>query len=50
MHKEAIALGIQQDVRVQSDNRIDYLGTLVVADLMYGVLERRDNAGIEFRA
>lgn len=49
MHKEAIALGIQQNVRVQSDNRIDYLGTLVVADLMYGVIERRDGAGIEFR-
>jgi len=49
IHKEAIALGIQQDVRVQSDNRIDYLGTLVVADLMYGCLERRDNAGVEFR-
>lgn len=50
MHKEAIALGIQQNVRVQSDNRIDYLGTLVVADIMYGAIERRDNAGVEFRA
>lgn len=49
MHKEAIALGIQQEVRVQSDNRIDYLGELVVADIMYGVIERRDNAGLEFR-
>lgn len=49
MHKEAIALGIQQNVRVQSDNRIDYLGTLVVADIMYGCLERRDNAGVEVR-
>lgn len=49
IHKEAIALGIQQEVRVQSDNRIDYLGTLVVADLMYGMIERRNEAGVEFK-
>lgn len=49
MHKEALALAMQKNVRVQSQNRIDYLGDLVVADVLYGVVERRDNAGIEFR-
>lgn len=49
MNKEAIALGIQQQVRVQSDNRIDYLGELVVADVQYGVIERRDLAGLELK-
>jgi len=49
MHKEAIALGIQQEVRVQSDNRIDYLGELVVADVQFGVIERRDAAGVELK-
>lgn len=49
MHKEAIALAMQKNVRVQSQNRIDYLGELVVADVLYGVVERRDAAGVEFR-
>jgi len=49
MHKEAIALAMQKNVRVQSQNRIDYLGDLVVADVLYGVLERRDTAGVEFK-
>ena len=48
-HKEAIALGMQQNVRVQSDYRLDYLGYLTVADVMYGVVERRDNAGVELK-
>jgi hypothetical protein len=49
MHKEALALAMQKNVRVQSQNRIDYLGELVVADCIYGVIERRDTAGVEFR-
>lgn len=50
MHKEAIAAAVQKNVRVQTDNRIEYLGNLVVADILYGVIERRDNAGVEFRS
>lgn len=50
MHKEALAAAVQKNVRVQSQNRIDYLGELVVADILYGVIERRDNAGVEFKA
>jgi hypothetical protein len=49
MHKEAIALAIQKNVRVQNQNRIDYLGELVVADVLYGVLERRGTAGVEVK-
>lgn len=49
MHKEAIALAMQKNVRVQNQNRIDYLGELVVADVLYGLVERRDAAGVEFR-
>jgi hypothetical protein len=41
---------MQKNVRVQSQNRIDYLGDLVVADVLYGVVERRDNAGVEFKS
>lgn len=48
-HKEAIAVAVQKNVRVQSQNRIEYLSELVVADIIYGVIERRDNAGVEFR-
>lgn len=49
MHKEALALAIQKNVRVQSQNRIDYLGELVVADVLFGVIERRDAAGVELK-
>ena len=34
-------------VRVQSNYIPDYLSTLTTADLLYGVVENRDNAGIE---
>jgi hypothetical protein len=49
MHKEAIAAAVQKNIRVQSDTRIEHLGTLVVADILYGVIERRNAAGVEFR-
>ena len=38
--------GQEGSVRLQTDYRLEYLGTLVVADLMYGVKENRDNAGV----
>ena len=34
-------------VRVQSDYLQEYLATLVTADILYGVIENRDNAGVE---
>jgi len=36
-HKSAMAVAVQQDIRVQSDYSIDNLGTRVVADVIYGV-------------
>lgn len=50
IHKEAIALGIQREARVQSEYKLEYLGWLTVADTQYGVIERRDNAGIELKS
>lgn len=35
------------NVRVQSSYMPDYLSTLTVADLLYGVVENRDNAGVQ---
>lgn len=36
-------------VRVQSNYVPEYLGTLVTADILYGVVENRDEAGVLFR-
>ncbi len=46
IQKEAFAVAIQLAPRVQMENRIDYLGTLVVVDTVYGVVEYRDVAGV----
>lgn len=51
-HKSAVAIAVQQDVRVQSEYSIDALGTKVVADLLYGVkrIDDTDNKrGIKIR-
>lgn len=48
-HKNAIAAAMQKNVRVQSDYKLEHLGTLVVADTIFGVVERRDAAGVEVR-
>lgn len=53
-HKEAIAwasanprgASSPSSVRVQSNYIPEYLGTLVTADMLYGVVENRDNAGV----
>jgi len=36
-------------VRVQSNYIPEYLGTLVTADVLYGIIENRDEAGVLFR-
>lgn len=38
--------GQEGSIRLQTDYRLEYLGTLVVADLMYGVKEDRDTSGV----
>ena len=37
LHKSALAVAVQQDIRVQSDYDISHLATSVVADVIYGV-------------
>ena len=49
MKKGAVAIAIQQDIRVQSEYSVDYLGTKMVADCIYGVKRMTTNKvmGIE---
>lgn len=56
-HKSAIAFatantsGMGTDkVRMQSEYLLEYLGTLVVCDLIYGVIENRDTSGVYIKA
>ena len=50
VHTSAIAVAVQQDIRVQSEYSVDYLGTKVVADIIYGGVITTSNhvKGIEF--
>ena len=45
MHKDAIVLAEQMNVRVQTDKKIEYLADLFVADCLYGVQAYRPEAG-----
>lgn len=38
--------GMEGSIRLQTEYRLEYLGTLVVADIMYGVKENRDTSGV----
>ena len=46
MHKSAIALVQQIDIRVQTQYKAEYLADLLVADTLYGTGELRDAAGV----
>ena len=50
VHKSAIAVAVQQDIRIQSAYDVSYLGTKVVADIIYGAVITTSNhvKGIEF--
>jgi hypothetical protein len=48
-HKDALAAAVQQLPRVQSEYKLEYLGWLTVVDILYGVVELRDNAGVELK-
>ena len=50
VHKSAVAVAVQQDIRIQSEYSVDYLGTKVVADIVYGCVATTSNhvKGIEF--
>lgn len=56
-HKSAIAFATanfagstESTVRLQADYLLEYLGTLVVADIFYGVIENRDVSGVYIKA
>lgn len=49
-HKEALALALQQSPRVQSQYILEYLGNLVVCDVIYGIKTIRADFGIEVRS
>lgn len=49
-HKDALAAAVQMSPRVQSDYKLEYLGNLTVVDMLYGVVELRDEAGLELRS
>lgn len=46
MHKDAMALAEQQSIRSQSQYKLEYLGTLVSSDTVYGVKKLRDYAAL----
>ena len=45
VHKSALSIAFAKSVNIKTDYSIDYLGTKMVADVMYGVLVR--NSGTE---
>lgn len=45
-HKDAVVLVMQQKPRVQSQYTLDFLGTQLVADTIFGANELRNEAGI----
>ena len=49
MHRDALALAMQVAPRTQSDYSLKDLANLVVVDTIYGVIEVRDNHGVEVR-
>ena len=46
IHRDAIVYAEAMGVRVQTQNNVEYLGTLLVADTIYGVGELRDDHGL----
>ena len=48
LHKDAIVLASQLDIRAQQQYKQEYLGTLVTSDTIFGVQELRNDAGISF--
>jgi len=48
LHKDAMCLATQMDIRTQSQYKQEYLGTLVTSDTVYGVKELRDYAALAF--
>ena len=49
-HKEALAMAMQKKPRTQSAYILEYLGTLVVVDTIYGIAGLRGAFGVEIRS
>ena len=49
-HKEAFALALQQSPRTQSSYILEYLGNLVVVDVIYGYATLRSTFSVEVRS
>lgn len=47
-HKEAYALAMQRDLKVESQRILEYLGTLTVGQVLYGVAAYRTAFGVQF--
>lgn len=47
-HKDAVVLAEQSGVRTQTQYKQEYLGDLFTADCIYGVAEKRNDAGVSF--
>ena len=48
LHKDALILATQLSPRVQQSYIQEYLGTLVTADTIFGIAEKRNDGGISF--
>ncbi len=46
-HKDAFAIAMQKEIRVQTQNKLEYLGDLMVSDVLYGVKAIRVGASAQ---
>ena len=46
MHKDALSLAIQMEIRLQAQYKLEYLSWLVVGDVIYGVGELQDDHAV----
>ena len=42
-HRGAVAIAVQQEIRIQSEYSVDFLATKMVADCIYGVKRMTEN-------
>jgi len=48
MHKTAMALVMQKSIRIETQRKLEHFGTLIAGEVLFGVGEQRDDAGIPF--
>jgi len=47
-HKSALALAMQTNVKFETQRKAEYIGDLIMAHVIYGVAELRDDAAVAF--